>query len=490
MLFAGRPIRASSPLILPVLVLAILAYALVQSLITPVLPEIQRDLHTTQSSVTWVLTAYLLSASVFTPILGRLGDRVGKEKVLLVSLIGLAIGSLVSAVAPTVAVMIVGRVIQGAGGGIVPIAFGVVRDAFPREKVAGSVSLLAALIAVGAGVGILLAGPISDALDYRALFWIPAIFIAVTALAAYLVIPPSPTRHPDRISWTASVLLAAWLVCLLVPLTQASSWGWGSARVIGILAAAVVLAAVWIVVETRSSSPLIDMRMMRLPAVWTTNLVSLLFGFGLYALFGFLPAFAQTPASAGYGFGASVTGAGAILVPQTIAMFVTGLVSHRLADRVGSKTVLVVGTVISVAGFATLTFAHTQVWEILLAMAVVGIGFGMAFATMSNVIVSAVPPHQTGVANGMNANIRTIGGSIGTALLTSIVVTHTQPNGLPTENGYTYGFAALGVASIGAALAALLVPRYGRHQPATPHEIPRQAATSNSAQPASSSDAR
>lgn len=490
MLFTGRATRASSRLILPVLVLAILAYALVQSLIAPVLPEIQRDLHTSQTSVTWVLTAYLLSASVFTPILGRLGDRVGKEKMLLVSLIGLAVGSVISALAPTVGVMIIGRVIQGAGGGIVPIAFGIVRDVFPRQRVAGAVSLLAALISVGAGMGILLAGPITDALGYRALFWIPAIFIVVTAIASHLVIPPSPTRHPGRISWTASVLLAAWLLCLLVPLTQASSWGWGSARVVIILAAAVAVAAVWIVVETRSSSPLIDMRMMRLPAVWTTNLVSLLFGVGLYALFGFLPAFAQTPASAGYGFGASVTEAGAILVPQTIAMFLIGLVSHRLADRFGSKTVLVVGTVISVAGFGILTFAHTEVWEILAAMAVVGIGFGMAFATMSNVIVAAVPPHQTGVANGMNANIRTIGGSIGTALLTSIVAAHTSPSGLPTENGYNYGFAALGIASIGAALAALLVPRHGRHESGTAHETQPQPGVVSSTEPASPSGAR
>lgn len=223
---------------------------------------------------------------------------------------------------------------------------------------------------------------------------------------------------------------------------------------------------------------------MRLPAVWTTNLVSLLFGVGLYGLFGFLPAFLRTPSSAGYGFGATVTQAGVILVPLTIAMFLTGVVSHRPAHRFGSKSVLVVGTVISVAGFAILTFAHTQVWEILVAMAVVGIGFGMVFATMSNVIVAAVPPHQTGVANGMNANIRTIGGSIGTALLTSIVAAHTLPSGMPTARGYTFAFAALGIASIAVPLAALLVPRHGRHESATPHEVTPQPGALASAEPA------
>ncbi|MBE1492746.1 MFS transporter [Plantactinospora soyae] len=470
MLSSDQPTRASSRPILVVLVLGVLAYALVQGLIAPVLPEIQRDLHTTQSLVTWVLTAYLLSASIFTPILGRLGDRIGKDRVMLISLSALAVGSLISAVAPNITVMLIGRVIQGAGGGVVPLAFGIIRDELPRERVAGSVGIVAALLAVGGGIGITLAGPITGTLGYRALFWLPGIVVVLAAVASHFVIPPSPTRHPGRISWTASILLAAWLVALLVPLTQASSWGWGSARVIGLILAAVVLAAAWIAVETRSTSPLIDMRMMRLPAVWTTNLVALLFGVGMYALMGFLPAFVETPASAGYGFGASITQAGLILLPMTAAMFLSGMLAPRLSHRFGPKRILVAGTVISIGAFAILTLAHDQRWEVLLAMAIIGLGFGAAFATMSNLIVAAVPAHQTGVANGMNANIRTIGGSLGAALMTSIVGAHTLPGGLPAESGYTWGFAALGVASIGAALAALLVPHHGRAA-TTPPEI-------------------
>ncbi|MEV4760775.1 MFS transporter [Micromonospora sp. NPDC049559] len=460
MLSTDRPAGAASRLILPVLILGVLAFALVQSLIAPVLPEIQHDLHTTQSLVTWVLTAYLLSASIFTPILGRLGDRIGKDKVLLVALVALGVGSLISALAPNIGVMLVGRAVQGLGGGVIPLAFGIIRDELPRERVAGAVGVIAALIAVGSGLGIVLAGPIVTVLDYRALFWIPMVVVAAAAVAAYFLIPPSPSRSPGRVSWSASVLLAAWLVCLLVPLTQASSWGWGSVRVIGLLLAAVLLAAAWILVETRSSSPLIDMRMMRVPAVWTTNLVALLFGIGLYAVFGFLPAFVQTPTAAGYGFGASVTQAGLLLLPVSAAMFLSGLLAPRLAVRFGAKRLLVAGTVVSIASFAILTLAHDRQWEIMLSMAILGVGFGAAFATMSNVIVAAVPAHQTGAANGMNTNIRTIGGAVGAAVMASIVGAHTLPGGLPTERGYTYGFAALGVASVAAALAALLVPRY------------------------------
>ncbi|MEV4539612.1 MFS transporter [Asanoa sp. NPDC049518] len=455
-------------LILPVLLLGVLSYALIQSLIAPVLPVIQQDLGTTQSTVTWVLTANLLSAAIFTPILGRLGDRAGKDKVLLIALIALAAGALLSAVAPNIGVMLVGRALSGVGGGVLPLAFGIVRDELPRERVAGAVGLIAALLAIGAGLGIVLAGPIVDLLGYRALFWLPALAVVVAAVATHFRIPASESRAPGRFSWTASGLLALWLVSLLVALTEAASWGWGSARVLGLLALAVVLLVAWIVVETRSESPLIDMRMMRAPAVWTTNLVALLFGIGMYGLMGFLPAFMQTVPAAGYGFGASVTRAGLLMLPLSVTMFVSGLAAPRLTHRFGAKGVLVGGTVFAVGSFVFLTLAHGSQWEILMSMAILGVGFGAAFATMSNVIVAAVPAHQTGAANGMNANIRSIGGAMGAAVMASIVGAHVLPSGLPTESGYTVGFAVLGLACVGAALAALLVPRNHHYVAAAP----------------------
>jgi MFS family permease len=468
--FPGRVRRPSLRLIYAELLLGVLAYVLVQALIAPVLPEIQRDLHTTQSLVTWAFTGYLLSASVLTPILGRLGDRIGKDRVLPAVLVVLAVGLLISAVAPNIGVLLVGRVIQGAGGGIIPMAFGIIRDEFPREQVAKSVSIVAALMGAFSGLGIALAGPLAGALGYRGLFWLPAIVVAAAAVAARFIIPPSPTRHPGRISVTASVLLAGWLLALLLPLAQGPEWGWGSAPVIGLFAAAAVLFVTWVVFESRSESAVVDMKTMRLPAVWTTNVVSLLFGAGLYSLISFLPAFSETPSSAGYGFGADVTGAGLVLLPMTLATFFVGLVVHRLMRAFGDKAVLVTGTLVTVAGFAVLTFAHHQEWQVLIAMVITGIGLGLAFAATSAVIVDAVPAHQVGVASGMNVNIRNIGGSIGAALMSSILAAHTLHSGLPANSGYTYGFGAIGVASIIAVLAALLVPRH-RKTGAAPDDV-------------------
>jgi MFS family permease len=456
-------VRRPAPGTYPILAAAVSAYALLQSLVVPVLATVQQAMHTSQQAATWVLTAYLLSASVFTPVIGRIGDAVGKKQMLVVTLVALAAGLLLAAVAGNIAVLILARVLQGAGGGVLPLAFGITRDEFPPHRASGTVGVLAALTAVGGGLGIVLAGPIINALDFHWLFWLPLIAVALTAVAAHLVLPPSPAHATGRISVMPGVLLSVWLVLLLLALSQASSWGWGSARVVGLLAAAVILAGAWVAAEQRAAVPLIDLRMMRQPAVWTTNLVALLVGVGLYATFGFLPQFLQTPTSAGYGFGSSVTVSGLIMLPWPLTMFALGTASGRLAARFGSKALVVAGNAISVPPFVLLAFAHGHIWQVALASGLLGVGFGLAFAAMSSLIVEAVPAHQTGVASGTNANIRTIGGAVGAALMTSIVTARTGAGGLPREAGYEWGFASLAAATVLAFLASLLIPRAHRH---------------------------
>jgi MFS family permease len=286
--------------------------------------------------------------------------------------------------------------------------------------------------------------------------------IFAAALGAHFLVPESPVKTKGRINWLAAALLSAWLVALLLAVSNAPVWGWGTVRVLGLLAAAVILAVVWVVVETRSANPLIDMRMMRIRAVWATNLVALLFGVGMYATFAFLPEFLQTPSSAGYGFGASITLSGLMILPQAVGMFLLGIVAGRLAERFGSKTMVVLGSGVGVVAFLLLAFAHDSEWEIYLASSIIGVGFGMAFSAMSNLIVAAVPPAQTGVASGMNANIRTIGGSLGAAVMASVVTSGAAASGLPKESGYTHGFLMLAGAMTLSALAALLIPTVRR----------------------------
>jgi EmrB/QacA subfamily drug resistance transporter len=431
---------------------------LLQSLVLPVLPTIQSSLHTSQNTVTWVLTAYLLSASVFTPILGRLGDMFGKERMLVIALVALAGGALLAALARSIGTMIVARAIQGVGGGVLPLSFGIVRDTYDDDALAGVVGVIAGLAAAGGGLGVVLAGLIVKAFSYRWLFWFPMIVLIVAAVAAHLVVPRSTNRAPGRLNWAAIWLLAGWLIALLLGVSEAPVWGWASGRVVGLLVAAAALGLAWVLVETRSTHALIDMKMMRIPVVWTTNLVAFLFGIGLYSTFTFVPEFLQAPASTGYGFGASIIRSGLVLLPMGAAMFVFSLMSGRLTSRFGSKSLLLVGSTISIATFVMLTAANGHEWELVVAMGIQGIGFGLAFAAMSSLIVEGVPDTQTGVASGMNANIRTIGGSIGAAVVSSIVAASAHGGGLPAKSGYTHAFAVLTIATAAAAAATVLVP--------------------------------
>ena len=441
-----------------VLAVAVSSYSLMQSLTIPVLSEIERELNTDQNTVTWVLTAYLLSASVFTPIMGRLGDAFGKERLLVLSLVALAAGSLLAALAGSIGVLIIARIIQGVGGGVLPLAFGIIRDEFPHHKVGGAVSVVSSLLAVGFGAGIVLAGPISSGLGYHWLFWLPFIVTFLATVASIVFVPKSPVRTPGRISVLPALLLSGWLVALLLALSEAPKWGWGSGRTIALLALAAVLVVAWIRVEQRAAVPLIDMHMMRLPGVWTTNLVALLVGVGMYASFGFIPQFIQTPNGGGYGFGASVTESGLLMLPSAIATFVAGLVAAPIARRVGPKALVVFGSVFASGGMFMLAFFHDTKAEIAVSNGITGLGIGLAFACLAGLIVGAVPPEQTGVASGMNANIRTIGGSVGTAIMASIVTAHFLPSGFPREIGYTAGFTVLGGALLLAAIAGLAIP--------------------------------
>jgi MFS family permease len=434
------------------------AFAMLQSLLSPVLTTLQTDLHTSRSAISWVLIAWMLSASVATPILGRVGDMAGKSRIVVFGLIAIAVGSLIAALAPNLELVIVGRVVQGLGGAIFPLSYGIIRDEFPAERVPSAVGIMSAIIAVGGGLGTVLAGPVVDIFGWRGLFWLPMLAVLIVAALVRWLVPESPVKTGGRINWLAAGLLGGWLLALLVPLSQGSVWGWSSPSVIGLFALAIILAAIWIWVEFRSDNPVIDMRMMRLTAVWTTNLVALLLGAAMFAVYAFLPMFAQVPASTGYGFGASVSDAGLVMLPMLATMAIAGVFSGPIATRLGFKTQLLWGSALIALSCLGLGLFHTGLWELAAESGLFGVGLGLAYASMTSVIVQNVPQSQTGVATGMNTNIRTIGGTIGTAIMTSVVTGAHQADGLPLETGFTNGFLLFAAVGLAAVAVSLLIP--------------------------------
>jgi EmrB/QacA subfamily drug resistance transporter len=449
--------RVHPNVILAVLSLAGIAYALLSSAVVPALPTIQHDLGVSANDAAWVLTAYLLAAAVATAVLGRLGDMYGKEKFLLVTLVILADATLLAAVSRTLPLLIVARVLQGAAGGIFPLSFAIVRDEFPAERVPGSIGFLSAILGIGSGLGIVAGGFIVEHLNWHWLFWIPLAPCAIAAIATWWWVPESPVKVPGRVNWLAAALVSIGTGAVMFALSETTVWGWGSPKTIGLMLFGFLVLAAWVWVEVHSDNPLVDMGMMRIRGVWTTNLAAATIGAGMFAAFIVIPQVAQLPKSTGFGFGASVVVSGLYLLPSTIAMAVMGALAGNVARRFGSKRALFVGSIIVGASFAFIWAEHDQPIDMLILSAGMGTGMGLAYSAMANIIVQSVRPDQTGVAGGMNTVVRLLGGAVGGQLSATFIANNTV-NGVPTATGFTMTYAMATLFLVVAVIAAWLVP--------------------------------
>ncbi len=430
-------------LVVAVLALGGALFAVLQAAVVPALPDIDHALRAGPSSGAWILTVNLLATAVLTPVLGRMGDIRGKDRMLCVVVTVVGLGTLMCALAPSLPVMLAGRVAQGAGGAVFPLAFGVLRDELERDRVAGAIGVVSSLLGVGAGVGLVIAGPVIAMLGWRWLFWLPLAVLVPVAGAIARWVPRSPVRTPAPVDFASAALMVAGLSALLVDVSKASAWGLGSARMLGLLGAGALLVAAWVRHELASGNPLVDMRMMALRGVWTTNLAAFLLGVGMYASIALVPALVELPRATGVGFGGSVTAAGLFMLPTAAPQLIVGPLTGRIARSIGSRAQLLAGVTLMLGAYLALALAHHHAWQLILATGALGLGLGFGLGALANLIVVAVGPRQTGVATAMNTVMRTLGGAFGAAIATECLA----------RSGSLDGDFALAFALCAAALA-------------------------------------
>jgi MFS family permease len=443
---------------LAVLTMTALVFSMLQSLVIPALTTIQRDLDASETETTWIVTSLFLTSAVATPIVGRLGDIYGRSRMLLFSFGCLIVGTTVGALSQSIELLIVARGVQGLAGGLIPLAFGIVRDVMPARRVASAIGAISAMLAVGAATGIVLSGPIVTRLGYRWLFWIPLFVIVPAALLSWRVIPQSRRSKHEPVDLIGAFLLSAWLVTLLFGVTQGASWGWTSAGTIALFGISAVTFVVWIVVELHMPVPLIDIRLMSRPTLLRINIVGFTTGLSMQAMFTFVPRFVQIPEVDGFGLGVSASNAGLIVLPWSIGAFVTGTLAGRVALRFGLKAPLVAGCLLSVIPGLMLAVANDRLLYIGIALGIFGTGTGLVAAAMPTMIVMFAPEHQVGVAAGMNQNIRTIGGAIGAQTIGAIIASSIGDDGRATEGAYQLSFVVIAMVCVLATIAAITVP--------------------------------
>ena len=455
---------------LTLLAVVCVSYVLQQTLVVPALPTIGRDLDTSTTWATWIFTGFLLSSAVATPLIGKLGDTYGKKRLLVIVMVIFAVGTIGAALSTSIAMLILARALQGAAGAIFPLAFGIVRDELPPEKVGMALGLLSATLGIGAGIGLVLSGVVLESFSWQWLFWFGALPVILALPPVWFLLPESRVRTPSRVDWWGALTMSVGLGALLIALSEGEHWGWLSATTLGLFAFSVVVLVLWVWVELKVPEPMVAMGMMRDRGVMWANIVAIIVGFSMYGTFLLVPTFVQMGAGLpdslasriDYGFGASVIVAGLFLVPSSIAMLIVGPLGGALEPRLGAKALTGAGSVVLGLGGLMLALFHTEGWEIILAMTLIGIGVALVYAMLAKLIIDRVSPQVTGVAIGVNTVMRTIGGvigaQVGAALLSSITIPGTD---LPAEEAFTATFLVAACVAFLGAIAVLRVPGRG-----------------------------
>lgn len=447
---------------------AVFSYAVVQTLVVPALGLLQRELHTTSTWSAWILSAFLLSSAVLTPLISWLGDQYDKRRVMLGALAVFFCGCVGATAVSNIGEMIAARVAQGAGLSLLPLSIAVIREVLPAERTHAAMGAVSGVIGAGAGLGLVIGGLVADSLSWRYLFAVGAALIALSFLLVASWVP-SGTGHLRRpFDPVGAVLLATALSVLLVALTEGPAWGWDSAWVLGLFAATAVILAALAVAETRMSDPLIDMRELVHRPTLMTHSGAFIFGLMSFIFYVTLPAYEETPrAAAGYGFTASVTESGLMLLPGAVTLLIAGAVTARLAAKLGPRWPAAAGFALAAAGSLALLVAHTAIWEHAVWYAVIGAGSGLIVASMPLLLVRVVPPQRTSVTNGINNIFRTVGGVVGTQVAAAVLASGKLSSGIPAASSYSTLFATAAVVClVGVGVALLAVTSLQRGAPA------------------------
>jgi EmrB/QacA subfamily drug resistance transporter len=434
--------------------------ALQFTLVIPLLPEFPQLLDISASDSSWLVTATLLTAAVGTPIIARMADMYGKRRMLLVSLGAMILGSVICALEVSFLTMIVGRALQGFGASLIAVGISILRDKLPPERIGTAVALMSATMGIGSALGLPLAGVLSDWLGWHSIFWFGAVAGAVLVVALLVVVEESPVRTPGRFDVIGALVLSAALVCLLLPISKGSAWGWGEPAVVGLLVSSLVLLVLWVPLELRVNQPMVDLRTSAQRPVLMTNLASIFAGMAMFVNMLVTVQVLQQPSATGAGFGLGVTAAGLAMVPSGLAMVAMSPVSGWSLARWGGRAVLLVGAGLMALTYVGRVFYADSVAAIVIGSTLVGIGTALAFAAMPTLIMSSVPITETASANGLNSLVRSIGTSLASTLVAAIMASYAVEVGgafFATEEAFQIVLVLGAVAAaICVALAALI----------------------------------
>lgn len=444
----------------PVLLFVGMVVSIVSSLGAPLIPDLARNLHTSLGNAQWALTATVLVAAVASPLVGRLGDGPHRKRVVVVSLGAVVLGCAMAAMAESLVVLIVGRALQGLGLALMPLTMAAAREHLSPEKSVRAIAAISVIGVIGVGLGYPVTGLIADHFDVSAAYWFGTAVSFLALILAVLVIP-EPKRLPARrhLDLFGAAISGFGLIALLIALEKGPDWGWASLRTPALFLFGLILLGIWTRHELRTDEPLVELRLVRHPAVLTANVTGFALGVTMYLLMVMITQFVQMP---GIGFGETVFVAGLALVPLSVFSAVSSRMMPWVEDRIGTRPIIPLGSLAITASAVMFAVAVDHLWQLFLVTGLLGVGFGFTFAAMPGLIVSAIPRSETGSAMGFYQVSRFVGFSVGSGVAVTLLRAFGE-NGQPTL--HAYHATALVAAGLGVVTAVVAWYLPGRTAP-------------------------
>ena len=446
-------------LLVPTLVFVGLLVAVVSSLGAPLIPTIARADGVTLSTAQWVLTAALMTGAVVTPVMGRLADGPSQRRVIVLTLLVVALGCVISALSGSFIVLVIGRGLQGMGMGLLPVNMATARRNLDPARAGRAIATLSVSTAIGAGLGYPLTGLITEEFDYRVAYWFGFVVVVSALVCAFLILPARTDVAAARFDVSGAVSLSIAVIGVSVLLSEGGSWGWSSVAAVAIALVCVVLVAGWVRHELRIDHPLVDLRHLRSRPVLTADIAGFLMSLSMYLIIPIVVEFIQVPVSRGYGFGASVVVSGLVLVPLSAGTFFASRLLVVYERRFGVRSMIPLGALVFAAGSTFFALEHSALWEAFVTIGIAGLGMGFTFAAMPGFIIRSVPHGETGSATGFYQVLRNIGLSVGSALGAAVLLGYTKGHQIfPEVGGFHAALlisAALGVAT---AIISFVIP--------------------------------
>jgi MFS family permease len=393
-----------------------------ETMLIPALPDLIDEFNVSYTTSSWILSAYLIPGAVMTPIAGKLSDIYGRKKVLLVIMAVYAVGISMAGFAENIYFLFVSRAIQGIGIAMFVIAFSIIRDQFPRDRISIGQGIISSMFASGAVIGLLMGGFIISNFGWRATF-LSAVPITIVLFIIIWRFNYNAKPQADKVKQYVSrsvdikgaITLAVFVTSFLLALTLLET-GQGSnmANMSAFLTVGIVSLMVFVIVERRSKEPLVDLRLIIHKVILPANLIIMVVGFSMFMVFQTIPVLVRNPVP--LGFGGDAAAVGYTQLPFAIVLLVFGPTSGLIVSKLGSVKPIIMGTAISAVAFFGLVVFHEGWAAVAVNLAVLSTGLSLTNVGAMNVTILATPAEFIGMSLGMNNLLRILGSSVGPAL--------------------------------------------------------------------------